>query len=290
MADTPTVSVVIPCYNGGADLPGAIESIEAQTFSEGGVEIVVVDDGSDDPETLRVLAGLEGRVRLVTQPNRGLPAARNAGMRAAQGAFFLPLDCDDRLEPRFIEATFDALDVRPGCAFAFTHMKLAGERQGALRRTYNPFVQRFLNQIPYAMLMRRAVWEETGGYDETMRDGYEDWEFNIRVSNRELVGIVVAEPLFRYTVRAGGMLEGHSSPRHAQLWAEIQRRHPDLYRFSALISGWLRFRLRPSPYPEFMLIGLLMAHRWMAPAKFNRLFARLRRYSGSARADRRVRV
>lgn len=285
MAEAPTVTVVIPCYNGGADLPGAIESVEAQTWRD--FEIVVVDDGSDDPETLRVLANLGDRVRVVTQTNRGLPAARNAGMRAARGAFLLPLDCDDRLEPQFLEATLDVLEIRPTCAFAFTFMRLAGERQGVLRRFYNPFVQLFLNQIPYAMLIRREAWERTGGYDEAMRDGYEDWEFNIRLVNSGFHGFSVPQPLLRYTVRAGGMLESRASPRHAELWGDIQRRHPERYRVRALLGGWLRSRPWPAPYPEFLLIGLLIAHRLLAPAKFNRLFARLRGYSASARADRR---
>ncbi|HEB79830.1 MAG TPA: glycosyltransferase, partial [Rhodospirillales bacterium] len=70
----PRVSVVIPCYNGGAFLPGALQSLKEQSY--GDFEIIIADDGSDDPHTLKVLEELDG-ARLVRQENKGLPAARN---------------------------------------------------------------------------------------------------------------------------------------------------------------------------------------------------------------------
>ena len=75
------VGVVIPCYNGGAYLQGALQSLKAQTWSD--FEVVVVDDGSDDAGTLRALEDMDG-VRLVRQENKGLPAARNVGMTATK--------------------------------------------------------------------------------------------------------------------------------------------------------------------------------------------------------------
>ena len=282
MAEAPRISVVIPCFNGGAELPGALASLDAQTVRD--FEVIVVDDGSDDSETLAVLEGLDD-VRLLRQENRGLAAARNAGMAAALGAFLLPLDCDDRLEAAFLERTLEALDARPDAAYAYCHLRLAGERSGVLHKDYNFFTQLFLNQLPYCLLLRRATWEASGGYDETMRQGYEDWEFNVRLGGRGLHGIAVPEPLFVYRVSAGGMLQSISNRLHGQLWRAIQVRNPALYRPAALVRAWRRWRARPAAYPAGLLLGLLALHRLSPHGAFNWLFAKLLRFSASARLE-----
>ncbi len=282
MDEAPRISVVIPCYNGGADLPGALASLDAQTLRD--FEVVVVDDGSDDPATLGVLDGLSG-VCLLRQENRGLAAARNAGMAAARSAFLLPLDCDDRLEPAFLERTLQALDAQPEAAYAFCHLRLAGERSGVLAKDYNFFTQLFLNQIPYCLLLRREAWEAGGGYDETMRQGYEDWELNIRLGGNGLHGVAVAEPLFVYRVSAGGMLQSLSNRLHGQLWHAIQERNPALFRPRALVRAWRQWRARPAAYPVWLLLGLFAVHRLLPNGVFNRLFAMLLRFSASARLE-----
>ena len=275
------VSVVIPCYNGGAFLPGALESLAAQTLRD--FEVIVVDDGSDDAGTLLVLEGLGDGIRLVRQENRGLAAARNAGMAAAEAGLLLPLDCDDRLEPTFLEKTVAALEAAPEAAFAFTHLRLGGDRTGVLVKDYNPLTQLFLNQLPYCLLLRRGAWQDAGGYAEDMRQGYEDWEFNIRLAARGATGVVVPEPLFVYRVSRDGMLQSLSNRLHAQLWRDIQRRHPALYRVCALLAAWRRNP--PAAYPGWLLLGLFLAHRVLPARAFNRLFAWLMRFSASARAE-----
>ena len=81
----PTVSVIIPCFNLGAFLAEAIDSTVAQTAPPH--EIVVVDDGSTDPETIKVLAKVDpGVARVVRSENRGLSAARNLGIRETSGS------------------------------------------------------------------------------------------------------------------------------------------------------------------------------------------------------------
>lgn len=278
----PLVSIVIPCFNGGADLPGAIDSIRGQTMAD--VEILVVDDGSTDPNTLRILAGLESSVRVIRQDNRGLPAARNAGFRAARGAFLLPLDCDDRLEPTFLAKTRAALEANPHAGFAFTQMRLTGDLAGVTRKTLNPFAQLFLNQLPYCLLMRRGLWEASGGYDESMRAGYEDWEFNIRLAGLGHRGIALDEPLFVYRTSTAGMLNSLSRRRHAQLWQTIQDKHRDLYRPGNMWRLWRRWRTAPLPYPALVLLGLLLVHRLLPDPMFNALYARLLAFSASRRA------
>ncbi|MDP6952274.1 MAG: hypothetical protein QGF53_05890, partial [Alphaproteobacteria bacterium] len=152
---------------------------------------------------------------------------------------------------------------------------------------YNFFTQLFLNQLPYCLLLRRATWEAGGGYDETMRQGYEDWEFNIRLGGGGLHGVAVPEPLFVYRVSAGGMLQSLSNRLHGQLWRAIQERNPALYGRRALVRTWRQWRARPRAYPVGLLLGLIATHRILPDGAFNWLFARLMRFSASARLERR---
>ena len=102
-----TVSVVIPCYNGGQFVATAIDSALAQTYPH--KEIIVVDDGSTD-ESCSVIDSYRGRIKIVRQANAGLSSARNAGIREATGELFAFLDADDWWDPSFLTHMTDALE------------------------------------------------------------------------------------------------------------------------------------------------------------------------------------
>src|ERR687894_2072239 len=95
------VTVVIPCYNQAHFLGEAIESVLSQTYPH--FEIVVVDDGSTD-NTSEVASGYPpDKVRLIRQENKGLSAARNAGLGRSGGEYVVFLDSDDRLLAEALE-------------------------------------------------------------------------------------------------------------------------------------------------------------------------------------------
>jgi glycosyltransferase involved in cell wall biosynthesis len=229
--------VIVPCHNGGRFLDGLVANLREQTFKD--FEIVIVNDGSTEPETLKVLKRLETSVRVVHQENCYLPGARNRGFEEARADIILPLDCDDRLEPEFLADTFAALEAAPDdTGFVFTHVRLCGSLEGILKTHCNRFDQLFLNHLAYCLLIKKSAWQRIGGYDETMRDGSEDWEFNIRLVNAGFGWIEVPKPLFIYAVRADGMLLSKSARMHATIWRRIRDRNPELYRLPALIGRW----------------------------------------------------
>jgi glycosyltransferase involved in cell wall biosynthesis len=237
----PAVSVIVPCYNGGRFLDALMASLDRQTFRD--FEIVIVDDGSSDPETLRKLATLEGRARVIHQENRGLSGARNAGIRAARSDLVAPLDCDDAFEPPFLaEAVALMRNAPPDVAVVFSHMRLTGVATGFLERHFNRFDVLFTNPMPSGLLLRKSCWEAVGGYDETLRDGYEDWEFTLRLSQHGYRGIEIPKPYYVYAMAREGMLLDRSSRLHATLWRSIRRKHPQLYRPWAILSLWRRTR------------------------------------------------
>ena len=91
------VSIVIPCFNHGAMLREALASVE-EVRNENVMEVILVDDGSSEPDTIGVLKEVaEAGYCVMSQPNRRMSAARNAGIRLARGEFILPLDSDNRL-------------------------------------------------------------------------------------------------------------------------------------------------------------------------------------------------
>jgi glycosyltransferase involved in cell wall biosynthesis len=269
---TPAVSVIVPCHNGGRFLDGLVANLREQTFQD--LEVVIVNNGSTEQDTIDVLTRLESLVRVVHQENRYLPGARNRGFKEARADIVLPLDCDDRLEPTFLAETLAALrSAPPDVGFVFTHMRLTGSVEGILHTHCNRFDQLFLNHMAYCLLTRKSAWEKIGGYDETMRDGTEDWEFNIRLIKAGYKWIEVPKPLFLYAVRADGMLLSKSARMHATIWKRIRDRNPELYRLPALIRTWRDNR--PSWFSTLRGTALLTLAAILPEAWCNKLFFRL---------------
>jgi glycosyltransferase involved in cell wall biosynthesis len=285
--ELPLISVVIPCFNSGATIQQTVRSIRAQTWPL--VEIIVVDDGSDDPLTVTVLDSLEGII-LIRQKNKGLPSARNAGCLAATGTFLIPLDADDWLEPTALEKMVMALDRNQDDSFVFCFIELEGEAQGKLIKNYNFFEQLFLNQLPYCILISKSLWIRVGGYDSSMSRGYEDWELSIRLGAHGCFGISVREPLFHYRVSTRGMLLSKSNAIHGELWSSIQSKHRNLYGFRRLFGTWIEWRKKPSIYPLGLYFFWLLLHKLTPPKLFSRVFGVLRKHSHSNRITRRNRT
>jgi glycosyltransferase involved in cell wall biosynthesis len=106
------ISVIIPCYNQGAYIQEAIDSVKAQTYADW--EIIIVNDGSDAEETLQQLVRLkEEGFQIMDIANSGVSAARNKGIAVAKGSFVLPLDADDKIAPRYLEESIKILEYKP---------------------------------------------------------------------------------------------------------------------------------------------------------------------------------
>ncbi|MGH9805862.1 MAG: glycosyltransferase family 2 protein [Terriglobia bacterium] len=236
------VSVVVPCYNGGRFLDELMDSLARQTFHD--FEIIIVDDGSDDQETPRKLAALQGRVRVIRQDNRGPSAARNAGIRAARADIVSMLDCDDTIEPHFLSETVPLLRAAPReVGMIVTDLRLVGEEVGVSRRYFNRFDLLFTNTLSVGLVMRKECCLTVDGYDETMRDGYEDWDFSLRLAEAGYRCIAVPKPLYVYHIRPDSTWLSRSSGvntkyLHASLWRSIRRKHADSYRPLAILRLW----------------------------------------------------
>ncbi|MGC4030691.1 MAG: glycosyltransferase family 2 protein [Tepidisphaeraceae bacterium] len=109
----PRVSVVIPTYNAPVLLLETLGTVLAQTFAD--FEVVIINDGSTDDTAEQLKAVTDPRVRVITQPNGGIGAARNRGIDESRGEFIALLDHDDLWLPEKLQAQVDFLDAHPEC-------------------------------------------------------------------------------------------------------------------------------------------------------------------------------
>ena len=221
----PLVSVIMPLYNAAPFVGEALESVVASTYRP--LEVVVVNDGSTD-DSLRVVqefAEKHKEVRVLSQANAGASAARNKAIRASKGVYILPVDADNRIDPRYIEEAVEVLEKRPEVRVVSCRADFFGDRTGEW--VFPPFSKELLarkNMIDTCAMYRRADWDKTLGYMETCA-AREDWD--LWLSLFELGGEFVRLPEIRlhYRMRAGSKRVQDRALKH-RLIEEINRRHP----------------------------------------------------------------
>jgi len=241
-ARAPAVSVVVPCFNGGRFIDQLLASLARQTFRD--FEIIIVDDGSTELATRQKLSALDPAIRVIRQENSGPSAARNAGIGEARADIVFMLDCDDTIEPTFLAETVPAVrDAPPDVGMVFTHLRLVGAESGMVPRYFNRFDLLFTNTLSSGLVLRKPSWLAVGGYDETMRDGYEDWDFSLRLVRAGYRGIEIPKPLYIYHIGNDEISPSRSSRLHAkrmygELWRSIRRKHAASYRPLAILRLW----------------------------------------------------
>lgn len=234
----PRVSFVVTCFNLGAYLPEALASIRAQTFRD--FDICVVDDGSTDAETLRVLAECGLDVTVVRSENRGLPAARNLGVSRTRGEFVCAVDADDILMPSLAERSVARLDADPSLAFVSHWFEAFGDRSWDWKPQRCDFPALLdSNSVNGAALVRRAALEAVGGWDEDFRSGLEDWDLWVTLVERGYRGDIIPEVLFRYRQRPDSMSRIHfAGEGHARQYRRLVDKHRESFRrHVAVLAG-----------------------------------------------------
>jgi glycosyltransferase involved in cell wall biosynthesis len=250
------VTILIPCFNDGSPLAEAVAS--ARAVSEPDCELVVVNDGSDDPETLRILDKLRSDgLRVVERPNGGPAAAYNTGFAAARGRYVLPLDADNRIRPDYPAIGAEVLDREPRVGAVYGDAELFGRRQGRWRQGefYRGRMLR-RNRVDSCAVIRHEAWRNCGGYDEReIGSTLEDWDLWLSLIEQGWELRHVPEVLFDYRVRAGSArLEAFDPRRRRELLRIVIARHPALYSSgprgrSSVARMWLRWAIEAALTP-----------------------------------------
>ncbi len=194
MSETPRVSALVPCYNGERFLAKALDSALAQTYEA--FEVIVVNDGSTDrsSEIAHDYADCSGgRIRVIDQPNGGLPAARNAAISVARGEFFALLDADDIWTPAHLEQAVAVFDAHPSVGLVHGNCELIDEAGAFLQhdpRDWRPGMDPFRTLLlrhehvccPTAVFRRSCV-EQLGAFDLQFTGlGCEDRDMWLRIA------------------------------------------------------------------------------------------------------------
>lgn len=219
------IAILIACHDDGATIDETLNSVRREPDTE----IVIVDDGSADLETLAKLdAFAAAGVPVAHQANAGPSAAWMAGLAATTAPYVMPFSSDDILLAGATKLLADALDADQGAGFAWGDMVTFD-----LARAYRPSVPvlcpwlvTFTNCIPAYSLFRRSALLEVGGWPTT--DPPEDWNLWMRLAAHGIRGVYVPRPVYLYRRGAGGRFQRRRS-RYSSLYAKLREENAELF-------------------------------------------------------------
>jgi glycosyltransferase involved in cell wall biosynthesis len=223
------ISIIVPCYNAGAYIEDAVKSIFEYT-GKLQLQVIIINDGSTDKHTIDVLADLQNKypLTIINQENKKMSAARNAGINAASAQLFIPLDADDILNVDFIDKAFELINKDVNTGVVYGNCEYFGEKSGVDIKNFNEYSQLYVNGINITTLVRKSVWEQCGGFDEKMIDGYEDWEFWIHAMKYNWEFKKTDSVAFKYRIKKQST-NVDAINKHEQLLKYIQTKHLDFF-------------------------------------------------------------
>lgn len=194
----PLVTLAMPIYNYAKRLNPTLQSVYNQDYTN--FEIILVNDGSDDEYCLMKLDSLEGQegIKVIHKENTGVSETRNRAVKEGKGEFILPLDADDMILPGYLKTGVNIIKNNPNISPVYCDTIHIGEMQGMEKRPEwskdqlmrGPFI---VNSSMYS----REAYEYVGGYDTTLQ-GWEDYDFWIRMSKEGYEGKHIPKGLFVY--------------------------------------------------------------------------------------------
>lgn len=204
-SNIPLVSVIIPAYNAIDYLAETIETVFNQTCQD--FELIIVDDGSTDDtgKLINQLSQENPQIRMISQTNQGVSAARNTGIKQAQGKYIAILDADDLWEPTKLEKQVNSLENNPLAGLCYTWTALADSQGRATGRVIASLAEGNVWQQLSEMnivccgstpMIRRICFDDVGFFDENLRFS-EDWDMWWRIAAKYNFSLV-PEPLIRY--------------------------------------------------------------------------------------------
>lgn len=225
------VSVVIPCFNDGQYVKEAIQSVDLRSNSN--TEIIIIDDGSEDPVTKRVLGEIAcERVRVLHGKHGGPSAARNIGIENAKGQYILPLDADDRIEAVYIGEALRRMEADRQIGAVYCHADLFGMDTGPWKLADYSLGNMLVDNVVFVTAMfRKSDWSAIGGFKTDMQCGMEDYDFFLSILEMDKSIVQLSETYFHYRIRKNSrsalFMQEMEDVRQAYL--RIFERHAALY-------------------------------------------------------------
>lgn len=232
----PAISIIMPCYNAAEHLSNGISSIFGQTFEDW--ELIVVDDGSRDATLALLNQYADPRMRVISQENRGVSAARNLGLQHARAPLVAFLDSDDKWSPVFLERMHAVLHDHPDIGLVYC----GWQNVGVAAPRGNPFVPPDYEKpnklellLPstrwpiHACMTRRDLVTAAGGFDARFAVG-EDFLLWLEIASFHQIRLV--PEVLAFYIHHGGVQATRDRIRAAHQLRQVQSvfldRHPEV--------------------------------------------------------------
>ncbi|WP_179415181.1 glycosyltransferase family 2 protein [Mucilaginibacter sp. E4BP6] len=203
----PAISIIVPCYNQAEYLPETLTSVLAQTVADW--ECIIVNDGStDDTEAVaKEWTAKDERFKYIHQQNRGLSEARNKGIESAKGEYILPLDSDDLIGKEYIDKALNAYSNNKNIKLVYCLANKFGAENKFWDLTPYTYQNLLINNCIFcSAVYRKTSWQQIGGYNTDFKKGYEDWDFWLRMLDKNSEVYQIPDILFFYRIRPKSML------------------------------------------------------------------------------------
>jgi glycosyltransferase involved in cell wall biosynthesis len=228
------VSIIVPCYKQAHFLNESLQSVLSQNYTNW--ECIIVNDGSpDDTESVaQKWCTRDNRFKYLKKENDGLSSARNAGITISKGEYILPLDADDILHNDYLKLLVPELQQNPSLAIVSCYSNFFIEnisniihQQKPVGTTYHALL--YENNMMASSLYHKKYWEEVGGYDETMKHGFEDWEFWIAITKKGREFKFIQQFLFYYRKSKHSMLIDTLNDHVESNMEYVFKKHKEIY-------------------------------------------------------------
>ena len=180
----PVISVIIPFYNGKKYIEQTVISVLNQTFPY--YEILIIDDGSKDKESLEKLDKIEKldkRIKIFHKENEGLAATRDFGASKSSSSckYLMFLDDDDLIEPTFLECGYWTLETNKEASWAYSDSVGFGTQEYVWNKYFDSDKMKKVNELVSAALVRKSDFELVNGYELREKSINEDWNFWLKL-------------------------------------------------------------------------------------------------------------
>ena len=226
------VSVCIPFYNHGAFIAETLASVYAADYSD--LEIMVLNDGSTDSQSLKELAMIQSHypdLKVIHTQNQGVAAARNQMATIATGEYLAFLDADDKVSSTFYTQAVKVLNQYSNVGFVGSWLKEFGNSQ-KVWIAWNPEFPYLLghNMLGVCTVVRKSAYLAVGGMKSVLVENLEDYECWISLCEQGWVGVVIPELHYFYRILSTSRLSGSNREQLFYLYETIASLHPEIFK------------------------------------------------------------
>lgn len=229
----PKVSIIVPCYNAEQFIAETLTSVQNSDYDNW--ECIVVNDGSTDKSQDAIVEFCERKEKFTfyKQKNKGVSVARNLAIQNSSGKYILPLDADDLITAKYISDAVQILENKPNVKLVYCLAKKFGAENCSWNLPEYDYKKLLIKNMIFCTAMyRRVDYDKTRGYDESMRKGFEDWDFWIELLKTGGDVYRIPEEYFHYRVHNKKKRKSHSrvSMEHTnEIYQHIYNNHKEEY-------------------------------------------------------------